>query len=162
MTFQAHLAYPYLMTTIIAKIVGVHLSLMHSGILLVSSVIPDLDFVFIWLKDRVSLSLHHHTWVSHVPLYYLLFGLAVSYISMSVGIVFLIGTFSHFIMDMFFTGDGIRWLRPFSNREFYVDNPTRGIHGREWLKAYQALPIWRIDFIVLVVALAVFVHEYVI
>ncbi len=165
MTFQAHLAYPYIISTVVAKTIGIQLSLVDSIVLLVSSVIPDLDYIFVWLKDRINKFSaeipDHHTWITHTPFYYLILSVIITFISLSTGILFFIGTFLHFIMDMFYTGDGVRWLRPFSNKEFYVNNPTRGKYRKVWLEAYQKLPIWRIDFVFLVIALIIFVNEYI-
>ncbi len=159
MTAPAHISYPFLIVWIVSKSIGFILTPIHIIVLLFCSIIPDFDYVYIWFKDRVKLAIPHHLFFTHTPIYYVPLLIIAYFIDPMVALFAGLGFGSHFFMDMFFNGNGIWWLRPFINKEFYVDNPVRGKHGLEWLHAYKKLSIYKVDLVINGIAVCVLLFE---
>lgn len=116
--FIAHLPAGYLLTQYLRrKLSCVTPSLLWLG--LVASVLPDSDLLLFYLKDHRQV--HHHTYLTHLPLFWAGVGIAawLSMIALKKRhyipyvIVFTANVLLHMVLD---TPLGcIRWLYPFSD-----------------------------------------------
>jgi LexA-binding, inner membrane-associated putative hydrolase len=88
------------------------------------SILPDLDSIpaFLFRKWRPgSKKLDHHDYVTHTPIFYILLSIIIWIgIGEELGILFLLLTLAHLLLDSYGTDDGIMWLWPMSKRKFSV------------------------------------------
>jgi len=121
--FIAHLPVGYLITQAVMKRCGVRIRATHPFLLagLVASVFPDIDLLYFYLVDLRQH--HHHTYWTHIPLFWLV-TLAISFLVLKrVGnpshrlplAIFGLNIFGHLLLDTV-VGD-IWWLGP------WVDQP---------------------------------------
>ncbi len=105
-------------------------------IMLVGSLVPDLDMLWFHLVDHGTV--HHHAYWPHVPLFWLTF--AVFWLPMlrhfglvKSGLAFFAAVFLHLVLDTI-TG-GIMWLYPLNTTLFsLVDVPAT--HGN-WIVSFM-------------------------
>ena len=91
--------------------------------------IPDIDlFIFYFEKKKNNNSTRstHREYFTHMPLFWIILSLIISFLgslfsspfTIVTGFVILFGTMSHFILDSI--DYGIAWLRPFSQKRFSI------------------------------------------
>jgi len=102
--------------------------------------------------------------LTHVPLAYSFAPLALFFRpGLKISLICL-GLFAHFILDSFFTGDGIRWFYPFSKKFFlFCGKETKGCHGRyglDWLRAYKKTVGYKLEFISIAFLLIILGFKY--
>ncbi len=126
MLLPGHIAFGYLASK--AALHSIDLPAHEADIALligvISSVAPDLDLLYFFLRKR-SLKLQddssHRTLLSHAPLLWLASAIALALFGQSefwiaVGLAIWAGSWSHFAGDSI--EYGIMWLWPFSKRQF--------------------------------------------
>jgi hypothetical protein len=113
------------------------------GIIVLFSILPDLDssLAVLFKKWRPGQEkLNHHDYFSHTPFFYLLLSVIIWLIGgTEMGILFLLITFTHLLLDSWATDDGIMWLWPF-NRKKYSIFPSNlhedGLYGTKYYLRY--------------------------
>jgi len=98
---------------------------MHLGELLIIGGIlfalgPDADFLLHFFKSGISREDYQHRNMIHYPLLYLPVGTLIAY---SLGgekwaLLFFVASLAHFIHDSIAIGWGIKWLYPFSDKNY--------------------------------------------
>ena len=143
---------------------------------LIASVLPDIDEFLVFYKVKRFTGdnkVIHRKFVSHAPLLHLLIG-AIAYLISSVSgsqdfqlysILYVVGTWTHFLFDSF--RYGILWLWPFSKeiyslrakeRNFIVTNKSFFAYWFEFLRLYSKDLVFYLEIIVIVTALIVFFY----
>lgn len=158
MTTLSHASYPSLLFIAVAKLLNIQYSLLDLLILIFFSILPDIDFLFYKFikKKKYDSTFQHHKWFTHWPSIYI--SLLVMLFFFSGLKLFLIcyGLFSHFIIDTFFSGDGIMWFYPFSKKFLSMfSKKTNSYHGKDWFNIYKKKVIWKIDLLAFTVLLIV-------
>lgn len=136
---------------------------------------PDLDVFYFFLKNKTVLVANqdafdhsHRKFFSHGPVYWLVAGLLLYFFSSSqyvayVGLLWWLGSWSHFVLDT--VEYGIPWLHPFStrlfalkNREYKVVVPERGFvaHTIHFLKLYATRLSFYLEIIIIALALTIY------
>lgn len=85
------------------------------------TLLPDLDFIFYFLKERkVDKFSHEHRDLIHYPIFYFVIGGFLLYLIFPfyIFILFLACSLFHFLHDSVGTGWGIKWLYPFSGKNY--------------------------------------------
>jgi len=103
-----------------AKIENINLSLILIIIGILFALLPDIDFVFYWMKGKkLNAQTHTHRELLHSPLIFISVGfLIILSINIPLAFLFAILTFLHFVHDSIGIGWGVQWFYPFSHR-FY-------------------------------------------
>jgi len=115
--FIAHLPTGYLLAKLLRKKTQQHLSwktLLICG--LMGSIFPDIDLIYFYLID--ARQNNHHSYISHIPFYYLTLYLFVSVLflitgnkrNLMISSVFMLGVLLHLILDT--VAGGIIWYYP--------------------------------------------------
>ncbi|MEJ0021138.1 MAG: metal-dependent hydrolase [Candidatus Doudnabacteria bacterium] len=126
---------------------------------------PDLDFFYVFYKKRKFIAdekINHHEFVSHAPLLYLAVFLAWFALfpqTWLVATTFILGTWSHFVIDTI-TTDGIAWLYPFSKKRFGLSpDPEIPLVDRkfwdfwtDFVKQYSKLISFKLETAIIVIA----------
>ncbi|MBI3952764.1 MAG: metal-dependent hydrolase [Candidatus Doudnabacteria bacterium] len=130
------------------------------------SFFPDLDSFISFAKIGKMISredIDHRTYPTHAPLLYLLVFAIFYFLFPSyhyVSWAFLIGTWSHFLIDTF-SAEGILWLWPFS-KKFYnkqmdprITITEQGFfkHWTEFLKKYFKVFSFKVEILLIAIAL---------
>jgi membrane-bound metal-dependent hydrolase YbcI (DUF457 family) len=99
---------------------NIHLSdlLVIGGILFALG--PDADFILHFFKSGISREDYQHRNMIHYPLLYLPIGTAIAYLLGGEvwAVLFFIASTLHFLHDSIAIGWGIKWLYPFSNKNY--------------------------------------------
>jgi hypothetical protein len=113
------------------------------GIVVILSVLPDLDsmFAFLFRKWRPGQKkLDHHDYVTHTPIFYICLSIAVWVgIGKDLGILIFLLTLTHLVIDSYGTADGIMWLWPMSKRKFSIlpkNLHEGGVYGIRYYQHY--------------------------
>ncbi|MDO8499560.1 MAG: metal-dependent hydrolase [bacterium] len=135
---------------------------------------PDLDMFYIFWKEKAfrqtGEKFNHRQLILHVPLVWLIFGIAVAILGHSlywfyVGAIIWLASWSHFLLDSF--NMGVRWLHPFNAKFYALKNPgvttvnhAPGFFPHWWnlVKQYyvEAKPVFYLEIIIICVALIKF------
>jgi hypothetical protein len=84
----------------------------------IACLLPDLDFVWPVITGKYSYKKPHRDGL-HYPLIFIpVVGLAGLLIDPSIGIIFALGAFLHFIHDSIGIGWGVKWFFPFSKTSY--------------------------------------------
>jgi len=160
MIILSHIAYPTLFFITIAKLFNIEYSLTHLLVLMFFSMYPDLDYFFHALisKKKISFNVPHRKWFTHWPITYTpLLVLLYFFPSLTLSLICL-GIYSHFILDTFFSGDGLRWLYPFSKKYFsFFGGKTKGYYGIEWFNIYKKMFIYKADILSFIALLIILI-----
>ncbi len=159
MLIISHITYPALTYIILTRVTALPYATPVLSALIVASCLPDVDVLYqkAVLKKPFDQTFQHHRWLSHWPITYLPLVLLTASTHNYYVFVATLGVYSHLLLDTIFVADGIMWLYPFSKKMYcYFGNRTNGHHGKEWLKIYSSLPIFKLDilsFIALIMVL---------
>jgi hypothetical protein len=141
---------------------------------LIASVLPDLDEFIVFYKVKRFTGdnkVVHRKFISHAPLLHLAIGSVALLVSTVLGsqdwqlysILYVVGTWTHFVFDSF--GYGILWLWPFTNRLYSVRARERNFeisekrflqHWLQFLKKYSQDLVFYLEILVIVIALITF------
>ena len=103
--------------------------------------IPDIDMFFAFFKVGAwridAKKADHRSFFTHYPALWLLTSLIIFIVGkilsnvfvQSISIVIFLGTLSHFILDSLDSGNGIKWLWPFSDRLYTIKNNSLVTHS---------------------------------
>lgn len=131
MVLPGHIAGGYLATKIILALSQVSFSPTQTVILLTIGALigegPDIDLIYFYLENRRLRNRgtdNHRDYITHAPLFWLISStiifiagtIAGSIFVSFIGLVILVGSWSHFILDSI--EGGISWFRPFSKKKF--------------------------------------------
>jgi hypothetical protein len=113
------------------------------GIVVFLSILPDMDGIpaFLSRKWRPGYTkLGHHDYITHTPIFYICFSIAVWFIfGKELSILFILLTMTHLLLDSWATDDGIMWLWPMSKQKFSI-LPTNlhegGVYGVRYYLRY--------------------------
>lgn len=113
---------------IIVEVLGVALQFdpfgWHYALGILFALLPDLDFLvlYFWKHDTAMYRGHtmDHRDLFHHPLLYIPVGTAVVFFTLGdiSALLFAIASFAHFLHDSIGVGWGVRWLSPFSKRNY--------------------------------------------
>jgi hypothetical protein len=113
------------------------------GIIILISILPDLDssLAVLFKKWRPGQEkLNHHDYFSHTPLFYLLLSVIVWLIwGKEIGVLFLLITFTHLLLDTWATDDGIMWLWPITRKKYSIFSTNLhegGLYGTKYYLRY--------------------------
>ena len=84
------------------------------------AVSPDIDFLYFFSRRGDTKRDHNHRDLIHYPILYLPIGTIIIWLIFGKiwGIIFLISSFLHFVHDSIGIGWGIKWLYPFSKKNY--------------------------------------------
>jgi hypothetical protein len=102
---------------------------LHEPILLgiIFSLLPDVDMLISLVRYRGSAGVYKHRDLLHLPIVYVLVGLALYPFSPSTALLYIVCSLAHFLHDSIGLGWGVQWLWPFSRNHFsflYVYQPS--------------------------------------
>ncbi len=144
MNVPSHMAYPYLLANMVAWLMGVRLSVEQNILLVIFSVLPDVDLGIHWLytritKVRFNIGINHHQWASHWPISYIPLALVFAIWPNTTTLLMIFGILSHLLMDSIACSWGIMWLYPFSKRWFnyYASRFMKINDGKQWLAEWN-------------------------
>lgn len=125
MTTFGHIGGGLLVATAAEKIIfKAEISAATLVVVVFLSILPDLDSIpaFLFRKWRPgSKKLDHHDYVTHTPIFYIFLSMIVWIgIGKELGILFLLLTLAHLMLDSYGTDDGIMWLWPINKQKFSV------------------------------------------
>ncbi len=101
----------------------------------------------------IATSFRHHEYPTHYPLLYTPLIVITIFLPNVYTFTMVTAVYLHFITDMFYTSDGIRWLAPFNKKFFQLmSKKTLNIHGAYWAKVYMGTPFYFLEFGLLGVA----------
>lgn len=139
MVLPGHLAGGYLATTALISLTGWSFSINELNTLYIigalAGEIPDIDLFAFYFENKFKTqskeengdkSHTHRKYFTHTPLFWIIASLSISILGMlfssiftfAIGLVILVGTMSHFILDSI--DYGITWLKPFSQKRFSI------------------------------------------
>lgn len=146
MVLPGHLAGGYLATTALFSLVQLPISQDEITILYIigtiAGEIPDIDLFAFYIKNKskgkanrdlelldrsfnnIQITETHRDYFTHIPIFWLILASVISFIGITLdssftvglGLVLMVGTVSHFILDSI--DYGITWLKPFSSKRF--------------------------------------------
>ncbi|MEO8065656.1 MAG: metal-dependent hydrolase [Candidatus Doudnabacteria bacterium] len=134
--------------------------------------VPDLDTFWTFYKNKRMIStdrINHRQYFTHAPLLYLAIFL-LWYIlfphSRLIALTFILGTWSHFILDTF-SYEGIMWMWPFSTSALSILAPTKiSIRSTEffghWLevaKKYSRLGLAKAEAMLIIIAILTLIYS---
>lgn len=129
MVLPGHIAGGYLATTFILGLSSTPFTTTELAIIYVVGIlageIPDLDLLFFYFNKKnngTSKKATHRDYITHLPMFWLSLGMTLflygyslnSPLVMTLALVLVAGTFSHFILDSI--EYGIQWFKPLSHR----------------------------------------------
>jgi membrane-bound metal-dependent hydrolase YbcI (DUF457 family) len=81
---------------------------------------PDADFLLYYFKNGITREDYQHRNMIHYPLLFLPIGTFVVYVlgGEMWAVLFFLGALSHFVHDSIAIGWGIKWLYPFSSKNY--------------------------------------------
>ena len=84
------------------------------------SLFPDIDFIVYLLRNRFKVDqlAHEHRDLLHKPIFFIIAGIALYFLSPEIGSIWMIGNLYHFLHDTIEGGWGIMWLYPFSKKYY--------------------------------------------
>jgi hypothetical protein len=164
-----HIAGGYLIARITSLIVPVLNNPLFFLLTSVFAFIPDLDIFAVFTKAKKFVLIEsdagkHRRFISHAPLIYLaiyLLWLLLFPENSLIAHAFILGTWSHFILDSFApTEHGIRWLYPFSKKpySFNLDHEFRMPEAnffKYWLsfvKGYTRVFSFKLEMVLIALA----------
>jgi hypothetical protein len=130
MVLPGHLAGGYIATSLVLSLSTTPFSHNELTILyfigILAGEIPDIDLLIFYLEKKYfknSKRQTHREYVTHLPIFWLslctaifLYGYSIdSAFAMTISLILLAGTFSHFILDSI--DFGIQWFKPFSYKK---------------------------------------------
>lgn len=167
-----HIAAGYLVSEAVAK--ALHTSdprLVALGTFMAFA--PDLDMFYKFLqvkrfyldKESDNEKTTHRRLITHAPLIYLSAAAVLFLFSREAAVMFLAGSWSHFILDT--SGYGIPWLYPFTEK-LYTLNPVKEetrSRGRgftsywlDFLRFYSKRPEFYLELLLILIAVCVFLR----
>lgn len=136
---------------------------------------PDIDVFYFFIKNKTMLvggkeanQDIHRKYGSHAPIWWLVSGLLIFFLSPSVywkfvGLLLWLGSWSHFLLDSI--EYGITWLSPFNkklyaikNREYKMVLEERNFikHVFKYLKLYSTRLTFYLEVIIIISALTIY------
>lgn len=134
---------------------------------------PDLDVFYSFARQGNLLVSHkdtpvHHKFFSHAPMAWLVPGLLIYFLGASdyakmFGLVFWLGTWSHFVLDS--VEYGIMWLWPINNKiyalshrgqNFRIDEKNFFRHSIQFLFYYSKRVSFYLEVLIIILALIVY------
>lgn len=113
--------------------------------------LPDLPLTLLTLSGNFTPDVHHHEWIFHTPLFWIVIAAATGFFNRKIAYAFLIGGLTHLATDWYGGGDGIMFLWPFNDHQFGI--LLSGLHGPESFKSYIAHPFFLILEVILLIYL---------
>ncbi len=171
MTFLGHLAGGWLAArTVTGKLGSVSPTERRRLLVIgtVAGILPDGDFLWHLFQQRKfdhSSKFRHHTWITHTfPFYWipasLLYFVGILYKDtrqQNQAVVLAASTTVHLLQDSIGTGDGIMLFYPASKQMYGI--ALSGRHGKDWQEHYIRSPIYLVELLLILVALATFLND---
>ncbi|MFP5385577.1 MAG: metal-dependent hydrolase [Bacteriovoracia bacterium] len=153
MTIFAHAAVSLLAGKIFHRIRKQRLTPKLFVLYALTGILPDLPLSLVSLLGLFTSETHHHEWITHTPLFWILLSLATGLIQPLIGGAILIGGLSHLATDWYGGGDGIMFLWPVDTHQYGV--LLSGVHGRPAFEQYFSNPLFLTLEIILFVFLSI-------
>lgn len=166
-----HVAGGYLLAKLVAVFVPALTNPLFFIYTALFAFIPDLDYFVAFVKIKRMIikvnEVSHRQFISHAPLVYLgvyLVWLLVFPNSSLIAHAFILGTWSHFLLDSFSpTKQGIRWLYPFSkkaysfnfDREIIVPEADFFTYWINFIKQYVRVFSFKVEIFLVLAAIMV-------
>lgn len=172
MVFPGHIAAGYLTTIGVIAVTGYllspheHLLLLSAGTLLGDA--PDVDVFFNFLEKKTIKTFGlkgHRDHITHAPIFWFVLGIFVFIISTSnfgkiLGLLLWLCPWSHFVCDSVFSTSGIKWLWPFSKKEFTLLK-YQALFPKNWRElflSYSSNPLMYLELLIMFTAIAFFLY----
>jgi len=169
-----HVAGGYLLARLVSLAVPALVSPLFFILTAVFAFVPDLDMFVVFAKAKKFVNQEqdtslHRRFISHSPLVYLAIYIAWLVIfpnSALIAHAFILGTWSHFLLDSFAPAkDSIRWLYPFSKKPYglnfdeaiVVTEPNFYKHWLDFVHRYTKVFSFKLEVILILLALAVLI-----
>jgi hypothetical protein len=138
MFILGHLSFPSIIFIAVAEIFGIEYTYLHIILLMLFSVLPDIDIVYAVIKSRtIHNKYSHHEFFTHWPVTYSPLIMLMLLHPNIYTAVMVLGVYSHMIMDTFISGKGIMWSQPLSRKYYnFFAGRTTGKENTDWLRAY--------------------------
>lgn len=157
MVLPGHLSGGFITTTLILGSINHNFSLDQLTTLyivgILSGELPDLDLLLFYLAKKIlkTSKQTHRDFITHLPLFWMIFCFIFfafayfenSIFTMTMAILILAGTFSHFLFDSI--DYGIQWLRPFNKRRYCLFKLS-GLNEFETASVSQHIEVGSIKF----------------
>ena len=154
MNLPSHIAYPYIIANTVAWLLGVKLTLQENLLLILFSILPDIDLVIHWVQTRITgikfnPGINHHLWPSHWPITYTPLLLALLIWPNTTLLLMTFGIYSHLILDTIACSWGIMWFYPFSKHWYnYFSLKFKGINdGLLWRRKWNTTTFHLVEMI---------------
>lgn len=105
-----------------------------------AGILPDLPLTIVTITGNFTSDIHHHEWITHAPLFWIVFSGLLAIVSKEIALTILIGTLGHLATDWYGGGDGIMFFWPFSSHQYGV--LLSGHHGKEAFLRYFSHPLF--------------------
>jgi hypothetical protein len=114
--------------------------LTYVSLMALCGILPDVPLLLVSLSGRFTPEVHHHEWVFHTPLFWMVVSLLVRIKSRLWARALIIGSLSHLATDWYGGGDGIMFLWPLLHEQYGVN--LSGFHGPEAFRRYFSHPLY--------------------
>ncbi|MHA1266946.1 MAG: metal-dependent hydrolase [Candidatus Helarchaeota archaeon] len=161
--FPGHYFIGYLTYNLYLTILGINPTLPGIVFSILVALLPDIDAIlllFSYLTGKGGKSrgteFRHHGLPSHYPIIYTPLLILLVFFPNIYTYSLISGIYLHLFVDSIYTSDGIKWLYPFK-KEFYgfLNKQTKGKHGIFWLESYMKTPLYKIEFILMIIGLII-------
>ena len=112
----------------------------YFSILAFCGILPDLPLALVSLSGNFTPDVHHHEWMFHTPLFWIVIALLVRIKSRLWAKALLVGSLSHLATDWYGGGDGIMFFWPLIHQQYGVN--LSGFHGPEAFRRYFSHPLY--------------------
>lgn len=107
----------------VSSLFQIKLTALFVFISILLAIFPDIDAVITIIKKGFKSLDHRHRNIFHYPIIHFFIAVFIALFNLKFGALFLLNTFGHFLHDSIGIGWGVKWLWPFSKRNYKFFHP---------------------------------------
>lgn len=140
-------------------LLGIEPTILGIAISIIFALLPDIDGFLLVVShfrrnslDNPKIEFKHHGLPTHYPITYSPLILLAIFLPNIYTLSMVTSVYLHLLVDSFYTSDGIKWLYPFRKTYYrFCSEVTKEAHGIFWQHKYTRTPLYKIEFVLLVV-----------